>query len=48
MRYFDHDVSSWVEVLPAVPAPRRKSNPKIGKIKRGAERPRVARMRYKK
>ena len=48
MRYFDRDVSAWVEVLPAVPAPRRKSNPKIGKIRRGAERPRVARMRYKK
>jgi len=48
MRYFDRDVSAWVEVLPAVPAPRRKSNPKIRKIRRGAGRPRIARMRYKK
>jgi hypothetical protein len=47
MRYFDRDVSAWVEVLPAVPAPKRKSNPKISKIRRGPGRPRVARMRYK-
>jgi hypothetical protein len=47
MKYFDRDVSAWVEVLPAVPAPKRKSNPKVGKVVRGPSRPRVARMRYK-